>query len=346
MTIKQHNLILFWSSSLDDITGQAIVSRRVFDKINSNNWVKLTYPPGVRFIFVYISNIVRLYYFVCVGKIKTAYIVPSRSLFGFIRDIPVLLISLFGIRTILHIHGDGLNELFQKKIIGYLASFLYTRSDIIIPCKHLIDFPIRPKNIFIVENFSTIPKHYNPKAFYQDEVKILWSSNIMATKGVNILVDGLLCASKNQTNFKLTIVGKPLGDSLMNQLEIDSYSDYLKEETWINYLGAVSPNQVPKIMREHDIVALLSINECQPMVIIEAMCCGLKLIVSDIPGIRNTIGDYPAYFVKRNKDAVSKAFLLACQDLPVDESYRLDAIKRFSSSRFDNQIKEILYLNQ
>lgn len=346
MTIQQNNFILFWSSSLDVVTGQAIVSKRVFDKINPNNWIKLIYPSGVRFIYVYASNIVRLYYFVFVGKIKTAYIVPSRSLFGFIRDIPVLLISLFGVRTILHIHGDGLNELFKKKYIGCLASFLYARSEIIIPCKHLVVFPIRPKNIFIVENYSTIPKHYNPKSFYSDEVKILWNSNVMATKGVNILVDGLLCASKYKINFKLTIMGKPLGDSLMNQLEIDSYSDYLKEETWINYLGAVSPNKVSNIMREHDIVALLSINECQPMVIIEAMCCGLKLIVSDIPGIRNTIGDYPAYFVKRNKDSVAKAFLHACHDLPVDESFRRDAIKRFSSSRFDNQMKEILYLNR
>ena len=49
---------------------------------------------------------------------------------------------------------------------------------------------------------------------------------------------------------------------------------------------------------------------------------------------------------KRNKDSVAKAFLNASHDLPVDESFRRDAIRRFSSNRFDKQMKEILYLNR
>ena len=251
---------------------------------------------------------------------------------------------MFGVRTILHIHGDGLNELFEKKYIGSIASFFYAKGEIIIPCKHLANFPIRPKKIFIVENYSTISTINKTTTFDSDEVKILWNSNVMATKGLNILVDGLLFASEYKINFKLTIVGKSLADSLMNQLEIDSYSKDLKDQGWINYLGLVTPNEMSNLLFSHDIVVLLSINECQPMAIIEAMCCGLKLIVSDIPGIRNTVGNYPAYFVKRDKKSVAKAFFNACNDPVVDDSYRIDAIKRFSSRRFDHEMQEIFNL--
>lgn len=344
MTLEKNKFILFWSSSLDALTGQAIVSKRVFDKINSNYWIKLTYSSSFRSAHIYLCNILRLYYYVFLGKTKAAYIVPSRSLFGFLRDIPVLLVSLFGVRIILHVHGDGLNTLFQNKHLGPLASFFYSRAEIIIPCKHLANFRIKPKSIYIVENYSAIRSIYNSKSSYSDKVKVLWNSNIMASKGVNTLVDGLLSASQYNINFKLTIAGKPIGDSLMNQQEIDSYSDYLKGEAWINYLGEVSPSKMSSLIHEHDIVALLSANECQPLAIIEAMCCGLKLIVSDIPGIRNTIGDYPAYFVKRDKNSVAEAFFNACNDPQVDENHRLEAMHRYSSNRFDNEMHKIFSL--
>ena len=95
-------------------------------------------------------------------------------------------------------------------------------------------------------------------------------------------------------------------------------------------------------MQKHDIVVLLSNNECQPMAIIEAMCCGLKLIVTDIPGIRNTVGDYPVYYTKRDKYSFAKAFYLASIAPPVGDKFRKNAIKRFSAKRFENQMKKIL----
>jgi glycosyltransferase involved in cell wall biosynthesis len=333
---------IFWSSDINDSTGQAIVSKRVFDKINNSYWLKLTYLSELKFIHVYIFNIIKLYFYVFLGKTKTAYVVPSRTLIGFLRDIPVLLISFLDIRIVLHIHGDGLNTLFKKKYIGYFASILYSKTEIIIPCKHLANFIIKPKSISIVENYSEFFITSTSKLSTSKEIKLLWNSNIMATKGIKVAVDGLLKASSYNINFNLTILGKPLGDPIMNQSQIESFSNNLRNHKWVNFLGTTSSKKVFEIIKKHDIVILLSNNECQPMALIEAMCCGLKLIVSDIPGIRNTVGNYPAYYIKRNKSSFAKAFFCASKAPPIDDKFIKDAIKRFSPKRFENQMKKIL----
>ena len=342
MILKHKCPIIFWSSDLEALTGQAIVSKHIFLNINSNNWIKLIYPSGFKFIYQYLINIIKLYYSIFWKKTKIAYIVPSRSFFGFLRDIPVLLVSYLGVRTIVHIHGDGLNKLFQTKPIGNIACCLYKKTEMIIPCKHLANFHVVPKQTYIIENYSTIPISYKVKKNKTKEVRILWNSNIMATKGIDIVIDGLKYALKYKINLKLTILGKTLSDTMMDRQEIESYSNKLKQISWINYLGSVSPHKIPHLTIQHDIAVLLSVNECQPMAIIEAMCCGLKLIVSDIPGIRNTVGKYPAYFVKRNKISFAKAFVMASNDAPVDHFFRKYAIKRFCKNRFTSEMEDVL----
>ncbi len=56
-------------------------------------------------------------------------------------------------------------------------------------------------------------------------------------------------------------------------------------------LGRVDPSKMVEIMHCLDVLVLPSLNEGSPICIMEAMCCGVHVVGSDVGGILELIGN-------------------------------------------------------
>ncbi|MBG0764912.1 MAG: glycosyltransferase family 4 protein [Tissierellales bacterium] len=57
------------------------------------------------------------------------------------------------------------------------------------------------------------------------------------------------------------------------------------------FTGKVSQEELGEILRDRDIFILPSFYEGLPLVLIEALACGLRVVTTDLPGVKDWIGD-------------------------------------------------------
>jgi glycosyltransferase involved in cell wall biosynthesis len=83
---------------------------------------------------------------------------------------------------------------------------------------------------------------------------------------------------------RLTIAGDgPLRNKLTAYAE--------RSDTTVEFLGRIENNRVPKVVNEHDVFVLPSHYEGMPKALLEAMSCGVAVVGTDVPGIRDIISD-------------------------------------------------------
>lgn len=98
-------------------------------------------------------------------------------------------------------------------------------------------------------------------------------------KNLHALIDAI-----ESLNTRLTIVGDgPLKDELMAYAE--------QSDANIEFLGRIENARVPEVINEHDAFVLPSHYEGMPKALLEAMACGVAVVGTDVPGIRDVISD-------------------------------------------------------
>jgi glycosyltransferase involved in cell wall biosynthesis len=63
------------------------------------------------------------------------------------------------------------------------------------------------------------------------------------------------------------------------------------EELGVRFTGALGQEELAEIFRDSDIFVLPSYYEGLPLVVMEALACGLMVVTTDIPGLRGYIGE-------------------------------------------------------
>lgn len=97
----------------------------------------------------------------------------------------------------------------------------------------------------------------------------------------------------------------------------------------VEYLGKLSPTDLAKWYRESQVFVLPSFYEGLPLVVIEALACGCKVVVTDLPGLRPWIERYvpdaPVWYVEPPRmQSVDEPLE---RDIPLFEQHLADAIK-------------------
>ncbi len=122
--------------------------------------------------------------------------------------------------------------------------------------------------------FKPINRPQNPK------VKILFIGRLIPRKGFQRVVKALPKV-RELTNvpFEVEVVGT--GEY---QNELDSLASSLGVSDLIRYVGTVPYDQLEKSYQYADIFVLTSLSEGMPVVVLEAMGCGLPVLASDVGG--------------------------------------------------------------
>lgn len=134
---------------------------------------------------------------------------------------------------------------------------------------------------------------YDSSLFYMEpekaankhgRTKLVYAGKLANAKGVMELVR---CMELLDTNaFSLTLAGSGSGEEKQEILKAISES-----KSQIRYMGQLPQEELAKLFRESDIFVLPSYYEGLPLVVIEALASGLKVVVNELKGLRDWLGD-------------------------------------------------------
>lgn len=345
-------VILLWSARYGSENGQAIVTRRVVECQTDVRWIKVLYETGGGIsIMTAAANAIRALGLSLLCRPDVVYAVCSRSTAGFCRDLPVLLTALLGLRVVVHVHGSDLLELFQRAGVGLFARSIYRRCEILVPSAHLVSSlqTLGFEKVTLCENFRSDANGPITTPTYEGgSIKLLWNSNIMASKGIRECLEGARVARSKGSKVQMTILGGEIADEEASASDMEEFARTLSSEHWVTLIGKVPRDKAHEMVQQHDAVMLPSrySSECQPLAIIEAMAAGREVLIRDTPALRTTAGNYPAIVVAGDATSIAEAI----QALPENAAARAQAIRkgaaaarlRFAPERFDREMHAIL----
>jgi glycosyltransferase involved in cell wall biosynthesis len=211
---------------------------------------------------------------------------------AFWRDsLYALLVRLFGLRIVFHLHGRGLQALRDRSIMAtFFQKAVFNNQTALV-----LGTSLRPElhglncEAAIVANCVDIPPLpvLAPQTPPQSSaLRIVFLSNLICTKGIDTVINALAILKRQGMTFRFDIAGAP-GDvsaqhlvSLLNEADIADVS---------LYHGTVDGNAKTTLLQNSDIMVFPSryANEAQPLVVLEAMAHGIPVISSNI----GTLGD-------------------------------------------------------
>lgn len=142
----------------------------------------------------------------------------------------------------------------------------------------------RPLTNKALEKARTIVHYINAKFIKQNRVELLFVGALDRAhyfKGVEVLLQALLIVRSR--NWRLKIVGD--GDL---RSEYEALARRLKLDKQVEFSGKLLEGELRRSFQNADLFILPSINrnEAFGIVLIEALACGVPVIASDLPGVR------------------------------------------------------------
>lgn len=117
--------------------------------------------------------------------------------------------------------------------------------------------------------------------------KLLFAGKLSEKKGVMSLLRALRYVSHPE-NLELTLAGSTGNEEELR--EIKSLAKICPVRT--AFAGRVPQSELAHLMRGHEVFVLPSFYEGLPLVVIEALACGEKVVCTDLPGIRPWLDKY------------------------------------------------------
>lgn len=130
---------------------------------------------------------------------------------------------------------------------------------------------------------------YNTEIFYPASrqfgrtVKIVYAGKLSKAKGIYSLLNAY--AQLSCYDIELVMIGSA---STEENISAMNYAD--KISLPVKFTGCLSQVELAEIFRQSDIFVLPSFFEGLPLVLIEALACGLRVVTNDLPGIRDFLG--------------------------------------------------------
>lgn len=129
---------------------------------------------------------------------------------------------------------------------------------------------------------------YNQSIFNADGRKkdkyvkrLLFTGKIAEKKGVMSLLKSLNKLDYLQNELELTLVG-----GAGNEIEFNLIKELAEKCKYkVNFTGRLAPNEVAKRYKASDVFILPSFFDAIPLVVIEALACGMKVVVTNLAGV-------------------------------------------------------------
>jgi glycosyltransferase involved in cell wall biosynthesis len=310
-------------------------------EIGKNHIVKIS-----RYFLILYKCLYNLLFF----RPDVCYFTLSTKGFGFYKDVPLIfLVKLFKVKLLYHLHNKGVSDKSNKMLDDCLYRLVFNHSFVILLSKNLyadVDKYVQVNQVYYCPNGVPKPDIKNANRTKDAVIfNILFLSNLIESKGVYILLEACKQLKERKINFNCLYVGG-IGDIS----EID-FNNKVKELNLINhvrYLGKRFGVEKDEIFNNADILVLPTLNDCFPLVLLEAMQFYLPVISTFEGGIPDIVQDKKTgYLVLKNDvfDLTNKIESLI-NDPELMNSMGIAAHRRFKENytleMFEIKMKAIL----
>lgn len=299
--------LVLWSPSLLDRNGQNIVTDLVLKNFKFEEVFCYTGGGRLSDIAISILTSARLIWFLWREHRQRTlvYAVISRSFLGVLRDLPIYFFANAS-KFVLHIHGAELMQGRVLRVISCLISILSRRATctILVPSERVgaeIKRKCKSAVVKVVENPCTINFSVSEGQIKsKSKARLLWNSNLMEEKGYLDFLEVIEKSNlSDRGDMEIVVCGRILGSASFKR-QVEKKHRVLLGAGAFFYRGAIDGSKIRQelLRATHVVLPTKYRTECQPLSLIEAMCCGRALIVSSLPAVVETIRDYPAYQFK------------------------------------------------
>lgn len=259
-------------------------SRRI-DEIGKTVPIKL-----VRFIYTYFYVFGKL----LTRKYDVCYLAITCHGIGFLKDAPfVLMCKLFKKKIIIHQHNKGMYSYTDKSIYKWLLPLVYKKAKVILLSWKLypdIEPVVKKEQVIICPN--GIPEKNDGQNISENKLttpRLLFLSNLNESKGIWVLLDTCQILKQEGYQFICDIIGGETKEISTHKLYEEIKKQKLQER--IIYHGKKYGKEKNKYFLNADIFVSPTLNDCFPLVLIEAMQYGLPIVATSEGAIEDIVID-------------------------------------------------------
>lgn len=214
-------------------------------------------------------------------------------------------------------HGTDLRQAELSKDLFQIVKKNIKQCDSVFALNHVQQETIIQKYGFDQDKVIVSGTGYDPSVFFQTPkpapkpVKIVYVGKMSNAKGVPHLLNAYENLDYKKEDVQLTLIGGGAGDE---SEAIQKTIDAMKSN--VDYLGFVEQHTLVENFHDSHIFILPSFFEGLPLVIIEALACGMRVVSTKLPGLSEFLGDE-----LENIGAITYVDLptMKSVDTPVDE---------------------------
>lgn len=231
-------------------------------------------------------------------------------------------------------HGTDLRQFrncphLRKKILSHISGM-----DMILALTHVQKIEIAELYGVDEQIIQVMPSGFDPGIFYQTPkpapppFNLLYAGKLSQSKGLPLLLESLSHDRIKELPVHLYVAGSGSGpDKDLCNAIADKIADK------ITFCGALSPSDLGAMMRKAHIFILPSFFEGLPLVIIEALASGCRIVATDLPGIQELVKG-----LKGNWGQLIELPALETTDQPHEKD--LPLIKERLANALESQILE------
>ncbi|MDD3319924.1 MAG: glycosyltransferase family 4 protein [Paludibacter sp.] len=267
----------------------------------------------------------------------------------FYKDaILALMVKLFNIKLVYHFHNKGVSENQNKQLDNFLYKLVFNNSNVILLSENLypdIKKYVDKSQVYFCPNGITDSGSIDFTENKTDTIQLLFLSNLLVAKGIFVLLEACKRLKEQNIHFNCTFVG---GEGDVNTKQFQDEIDRLKLNDCVEYIGKKFGKEKEQIFKESDIFVHPTLNDCFPLVLLEAMQFSLPVISTIEGGIPDIVEEGNTGFLipMSNGNILAEKLEILINNkelrLKMGKAGRNKFANEFTIDKFENKMLNIL----
>jgi glycosyltransferase involved in cell wall biosynthesis len=189
----------------------------------------------------------------------------------------------------------------------------------------------QPKAIKVIPYPINLQKFYPSTSKNQTKQKItfLWLGRIELRKRFDLLIEAYRLLLRERDDVHLKIIGK--------FRHADRYSHLiqeLSESGHVEYQTSVDRDEIPTLLNQSDCLVQTSEDENFGFSVVEALACGLPVIIGPSNGVKAYVNNSSVIFEEYTAESVKAAMVKVIEALQQESTADMTAVRRRSAERY------------
>lgn len=365
--------ILFIGTLPPPVHGSAVVCQQIKDSKLINDafdcdWVNLSTSRRMNEIgkttlakpFRLLGALCKEFWLLLTHRYDLCYLAITCHGSGFLKDLPfVLLAKLFRKKIVIHQHNKGMANDVNRWPYRWLLPLCYKNAKVILLSWYLypdIEKVVPRENVMICPNGIKVKssefrvesklKVESSSEHSNKTPRLLFLSNLIESKGVLVLLDALKILKDKGYSFICDFVGGETKEIDAKRFEEEVEKRGLNEIAI--YQGRKYGEEKEQAFEQSNIFVLPTMNDCFPLVLLEAMENCLPVVTTSIGGVPDIVDDGLTGLIAKAGDDKT---LASCLEELIDDGNlrekmgnagRNKLINEFAEEVFEQRMKNIL----